>query len=172
MSNLLKENIEFKWLDEQENSFQKIKEKLVSNPILKLYNPRAHRTELHTDASATGLGAILLQSDKEKDPLQMVYAISRCTSEAESKYHSSRLELLVIAWALQRLRPFLIRIEFVVVTDCQSLVHMNAWKTKNSQISRWMSELSEFNVQIKHRSGKSITHVDALSRAPVEKGYL
>ena len=91
MSMLLKKNLKFTWLDEQENSFRTIKLKLVSKPVLKLYNPRASRTELHTDTSSIGLGAMLMQSDTEKGPLRLVYTISRCTTEAETKYHSNRL---------------------------------------------------------------------------------
>ncbi|XP_023247769.1 uncharacterized protein LOC111643795 [Copidosoma floridanum] len=167
LSQLLKQDCKFNWSTKQENAFNEIKAKLLSKPVLKLYNPRAAKTELHTDASSVGIGALLLQADREGEPLSLVYAISRSTSDAEEKYHSSRLELLAIAWALERLRPFLIGIPFVVVTDCQSLVHMNAWKTCNPQIARWMSAIAEYNLEIKHRRGDQMQHADALSRAPL-----
>ncbi|XP_046142516.1 uncharacterized protein LOC123987989 [Osmia bicornis bicornis] len=164
---LLKEDNIFRWEEDQEQAFQIIKQKLATKPVLKLYNPKAHCTELHTDASSMGIGAMLLQADFENDPLKLVYAVSRSTTECEANYHSSRLELMAVAWALRRLRPFLIGLAFTVVTDCQSLIHISAWKTKNPQIARWMSELSEFDFQLKHRPGKCMQHVDALSRAPV-----
>lgn len=97
----------------------------------------------------------------------MVYAISRKTTEIEAKYHSSRLELMVITWALKRLRPFLIGIPFVIVADCRCLVNINAWKTQSSQIARWLCEISEFNFEIRHSPGEKMQHVDALSRAPI-----
>ena len=50
-------------------------------PVLRFYNLRALKTELYTDAAAVGLAAILLQADMEKDPLQLVYAISKKNSE-------------------------------------------------------------------------------------------
>jgi len=37
-----------------------LQRKLISRPVLALYNPRA-LTELHTDASSYGYGAVLLQ---------------------------------------------------------------------------------------------------------------
>ena len=169
MTMLLKKNSKFAWTAAEEQSFQEIKAKLVSKPVLKLYNPQASRTELHTDASSTGLGGMLMQSDSEKDPLQLVYVISRSTTECEAKYHSSRLELMAVAWALARLKPLLIGLKFVIVTDCQNLVHINAWKTKNAQIARWMSEISDYDVEIKHKSGAQMQHVDALSRAPINE---
>ena len=102
----------------------------------------------------------------------MVYAVSRRKSEIEEKYHSSRLELMAIVWALTRVRTFLIVIPFIIVTDCRCLVNVNAWKTQNSQISRWINHLSEFDYSIQHRKGEKIAHVDALSRAPVRTSEL
>lgn len=152
--------------------FKEIKSKLVKRPVLKLYNSKAFRTEVHTDSSAIGLGAILLQADKENEPLRLVYAVSRRTSETEGKYHSSRLELMAVAWVLRRLRPFLIGIHFTVITDCQCLVNIKAWKRQNSQIARWLSEISEYDFEIRHRKGENMRHVDALSRSPVEEAEL
>ena len=74
---------------------------------------------------------------------------------------------MAVAWALSRLRTLLIVIKFVVVSDCQSLVYLNAWKTKNTQVSRGMSELSEFDLKIRHRRCECMQDMDALSRAPV-----
>ena len=157
----------FVWGERQEVAFRSIKEKLASKPILAVYNRNAKRTELHTDASADGLAAMLFQSN-EKDELHLVYAISRKTSETERAYHSSKLELLAIVWAMERLRPLLIGIRFVVITDCQALIYVNSLKTKNPQIIRWLSAIAEFDYEIQHRKGERMQHVDALSRAPVE----
>lgn len=169
LTSLTKNDTSFQWLEEQEKAFAEIKRKLLTEPVLKIYNPSASRTELHTDASSYGIAAMLMQKETESDPLRLVYAISRCTSDAEAKYHSSRLELMAIAWALERLRPMLIGIKFFVLTDCESLVHMNAKKTKNAQISRWISQISEYDLDILHRKGERMQHVDALSRAPVSE---
>ena len=167
LTDLLKTSQIFEWTVRQEEAFNLIKAKLVARPALRFYNPNALRTELHTDASAVGLAAMLFQADTETDQLQLVYAISRRNSEVEKLYHSTRLELMAIAWALQRLRSFLIGIEFLIVTDCQCLINLNAWKTQNAQIARWISSISEYNFEIKHRKGDLMRHVDALSRAPV-----
>ena len=154
ISRLLRNDVQFQWEVIQDEAFEDIKKKLSCGPALKAYNATAANTELHTDACSKGIAGMLLQSDREGDPLALVYAVSRTTSQVEEKYHSSRLELMAISWSTQRLRPFLIGIPFTIVTDCQCLININTWKTQSSQIARWACELSEFDFTIKHRPGK------------------
>ncbi|CAI6358840.1 unnamed protein product [Macrosiphum euphorbiae] len=128
-----------------------------------MYNPNAAVTEVHTDASAKALSGILFQGDRTTD-LRMIYAVSKRATSAESKYHSSRLELYAIIWTLNRLRHYLLGIRFTVITDCQALVYLNVHKTTKPQIARWYEILQEFDFEIKYRPGTRMSHVDALSR--------
>lgn len=109
---------------------------------------------------------MLLQKD-DKASLRLVYAISRRTTEPEKNYHSSKMELLAIVWAVSRLRPMLINTSFKIISDCQALVYLNTMKARNAQIARWYATLNEFEYDIEHRPGTRMEHVDALSRAPV-----
>lgn len=164
---LFKKDVIFTWGEDQQRAFSEAKEKMSTRPILTYYNPLSPRTELHTDACKNGLGAMLLQEGDDKQ-LHLVYAISRRTSDVEKDYHSTKLELMAIVWAMERLEKFLIGIQFRVVTDCQALIHINKLKTKNPQVVRWLNSLSEFDFEICHRPGDKMRHVDALSRGPVE----
>ncbi|KAK8779234.1 hypothetical protein V5799_019427 [Amblyomma americanum] len=166
LSRLTRKGEAFHWDQDQEDAFQALKSALTSHPVLQLYSPKA-RTEVHTDACANGLAGILLQAD-ENDVLRPVYYVSKKTSPAERFYHSSKLELLAIVWTIERLRPFLIGIEFTLVTDCQALVYLNATKTLKPQIARWFDMLQEYTFDIRHRPGSKMEHVDAMSRAAVE----
>lgn len=60
LTNLQKKDVPFQWTDVESNAFNNLKDRLVERPILALYNPKLE-TELHTDASALGIGGILLQ---------------------------------------------------------------------------------------------------------------
>ena len=60
---------------------------------------------------------------------------------------------------------------FTIVTDCQCLVNINEWKTKNPQISRWISEIAEYTFKMRHQKATQKSHADALSRAPVEEAF-
>ncbi|CAB0038971.1 unnamed protein product, partial [Trichogramma brassicae] len=125
LNELLRKDNKFFWGSRQQSAFDEIKSKLSSGPVLIPYNPKASRTELHTDASAEGLGAMLFQASAD-DELHPVYAISRRTTDVERMYHSTKLELLCIVWAMERLRPLLLGIPFTVITDCEALVYVNS----------------------------------------------
>lgn len=165
LSSLLKKNASFKWTDSQANAFQTLKAKITSSPVLRLYDPKAP-IEVHTDASAIGVGGMLIQLHEGKSHL--VYAVSKHCTSAEALYHSSRLELLAIIWTLSRLRQFLLGATFTVVTDCQCLTYLHKAKVGNGQLARWAVLLSEYDCTFRHRPGTSMAHVDALSRAPTE----
>src|SRR5690606_219227 len=164
LSCLLKKHAVFKWSERQQTSFDALKQLLVTEPVLQLYRSDA-RTEVHTDASIDGLGGVLLQEGVDGE-LHPVYYCSKRTTEAERCYHSTRLELLAIVYVIERMRNFLLSIPFVLVTDCNALVYLNATKTLKPQVARWFDLLQEYDFTIKHRPGVNMGHVDALSRAP------
>lgn len=167
LTRLTRKDATFIWNEEQDSAFSELVNALCSKPVLRLYNPNAE-TELHTDASALGLAGMLLQKGDDNN-FHLVYCVSRETTPEESRYHSSKLELLAVAWSANSLRKFLIGIKFTVVTDCQALIFLNSNKTSNPQISRWACLLREFKLQFRHREGVRMAHVDAPSRAPLEE---
>lgn len=69
-----------------------------------MFDRNAKVTQVHTDASAVALSGILLQGPSSTE-LHLVYAVSKKITEAEAKYHSSRLELYAVIWSLNRLHP-------------------------------------------------------------------
>lgn len=115
-------------------AFEDLKKVLTEAPVLRLYNLET-RTEVYTNASRDGLAGMLLQAD-ERDILGLVYCVSKKITNAERNYHSSRLELMVVVWTLDRLRQLLLGINFTIVTDCQALIYLNTNKTSNPQIVR------------------------------------
>ena len=154
---LLSANIPFRWGDGQTKAFEKLKQSLNCKPVLQPFNSKRY-TELHTDASSSGLGGLLLQRGDSR-AMHLVYAISRRTSAVEANYHSSKLELLAIVWSVLRLRSMLINIPFKIVTDCQALIFLNTHKTKNAQIVRWHQAITEFDYEIEHRAENKLAQL-------------
>lgn len=163
---LLKKKTEFKWDEKCNTAVEQLKAALGKDPILERF-VLGRPIELHTDASCVGLGAILLQ--KVEGAWKMVYAISRKLSESEKNYHSTKLEQLAVIWSMERLRHYLYGQHFTVVSDCSAVAVLQA-KSGSPQINRWLNRISEFDFSVKHRSGTSMGHVDALSRDPFEEG--
>jgi len=93
--------------------------------------------------------------------------VSKKTTTAERNYHAGKLELMAIVWSVIRLRHLLIGIQFIIVTDCQAIVHLNTKKTVYPQVARWANLLSEYSYEIRHRPGIKMAHVDTLFRAPM-----
>lgn len=89
LTNLTRKDQKWTWESKEQKSFDSLKEKLISRPVLAVYNPNAE-TEVHTDASQLGLGGILMQ--KFEDKFHPVAYYSRNTTDAEQKYHSYELE--------------------------------------------------------------------------------
>ena len=80
-----------------------------------MYNPKAE-TKLHTDASAQGLAAILMQQNN--GAWASVAYFSQNTNSAKQKYHSFELEMLAIVRDIERFHVYLYGLNFTVVTDC------------------------------------------------------
>ncbi|KAF0759045.1 Uncharacterized protein FWK35_00012711 [Aphis craccivora] len=64
-----------------------------------MYDPTAIVTQVQINASALELSGRLMQSSSLSE-LHMVYAVSKNNTDAESRYHSGRLELYAIIWTL------------------------------------------------------------------------
>jgi len=60
LSDMLHKEVRFEFQDQQLAAFKKLKEALISGPVLKLYN-HSLDTEIHNDASKLGFGAVSLQ---------------------------------------------------------------------------------------------------------------
>ena len=89
--------IEWKWESEHEEAFCQLKELLTSPPIL-TFPDYDKPFELHTDASAQGLCAVLYQEHDRKKCV-ISYAI-RGLSKAEKNYAAHKLEFLALKWAI------------------------------------------------------------------------
>ncbi|KAL1249189.1 hypothetical protein QQF64_020194 [Cirrhinus molitorella] len=90
------------WGPTEEEAFQRIKTALTSEPVLRAPDFNCPFL-LQTDASDTGLGAVLSQvQDGEEHP---VIYISRKLISAEQHYATVEKEALAVKWAVLELRP-------------------------------------------------------------------
>ena len=103
---LNQENRKYEWTKEQQAAFEQIKALLATAPML-LIARFDHQFVIQTDASDTGIGAVLLQEiDAE---------------ERERNGSVTERECLAVVWAIQKFRPYVEGYAFKVVTNHSSL---------------------------------------------------
>ena len=151
-----------RWEENQEVSFQALKDRLVSSPILHL--PDLNRPFiLRTDASDVGIAAMLMQEhDGERFPV--AYA-SKKLSKCQRNYSVIERECLAIVWAVQRYEPFLYGKEFTIETDHQPLKCVQRSNVANGRIMRWALALQQYRYRIEVIQGSKNVGADFLSRA-------
>lgn len=152
------------WSEPQENAFVTLKRLLTSNPILRLPNLEKRFT-LRTDASDTGLGAMLLQDcDERKHPV--AYA-SRKLLPRERRYSVIEKECLGLVWGVDKFAQYLLGRDFDVETDHQPLTCLAQKNVANSRIMRWALLLQPYRMTIKAIPGRENVGADYLSRLDV-----
>lgn len=159
---LLKNDAKFDITKEHIQAIERLKESLISEPVLKIYSPMKE-TEIHTDASSHGFGAILLQK-QEDQKFHPVYFYSGKTTDEQKNYHSFELETLAVVKALERFRVYVLGKPFVLVTDCDAMRRTLDKKEINRKIARWSLALQEYSFTTEHRKAEKMAHVDGLSR--------
>lgn len=168
ITNLLKKDVKFKWTNECEQAFLKIKNELTSDRVLIPYDPDLPLV-LECDASPYGLAAVL--SNEVNGELKPIHFISRTLTCAEKNYSHLDKEATAIFWATKKLYQYLYGRQFKLVTDNKPLESIfNPQKTLPAitalRLTRYALFLRQFDYSIEHHSAAQHTHVDYLSRAP------
>jgi len=71
-----------------------LKNSVPQKPVLKIFHQ--HETELRSDASIDGFGAVLLKKSPKENQVHAVYYISKKTTDADIKFSSYELEILAV----------------------------------------------------------------------------
>ena len=105
-------------METRSKRLEKIKALVSSAPVLARPTFDAQFV-VQTDASDTGIGAVLLQViDGQERVLEFA---SRTLSSAERNYSVTERECLAVIWAIKKFRPYVEGYHFLVVTDYSSL---------------------------------------------------
>ncbi|KAL0421010.1 UNVERIFIED_CONTAM: Transposon Tf2-11 polyprotein [Sesamum latifolium] len=146
LTNLLKKNTPFNWNDRCAQSFEELKRRLTSAPILAL--PSGDGGYVH--------GKVIAYASRQLRP-------------HEINYPTHDLELAAIVHALKIWRHYLYGETFHIFTDHKSLKYIPTQKELNLRQRRWIELLKDYDCTIDYHPGKANIVADALSRKTVDQ---
>ncbi|KAH0681196.1 hypothetical protein KY284_022281 [Solanum tuberosum] len=164
LTKLTHKETKFQWSDECERSFQELRNKLTSTPVLVL----PEGTEgyaVYCDASGVGLGCVLMQHGK------VIAYGSRQLRPHEKNYPTHDLELAAVVFALKIWRHYLYGVHVDIYTDHKSLQYIFKQKDLNLRQRRWLELLKHYDIDILYHPGKANIVADALSRKIMARTY-
>ena len=131
------------WEERQQDAFETLRNQMCNKPVLRQPNSTKKFT-VHTDASAYGVGAILLQegepntSNPSKPCLHPIAYYSATFTPTERNYDIYERELLAIIKAITHWRPYLIWTQdpFTIVTDHANLLYWKSPRKLNRQTAQ------------------------------------
>ncbi|BHF65275.1 hypothetical protein SprV_0200828500 [Sparganum proliferum] len=155
----------FNWSDECERSFEELKRRLISPPLLAFPNisESAPPFILDTDASDVAIGAVLSQQQTDGLEHPLIFA-SQTLTKPERNYSTTRKELLAVVTFVKKFHHYLAGKQFILRTDHQALRWLENFKDPTGQLARWQADLLEYSYTVIHRAGKKHQNADALSR--------
>ena len=157
------------WNDAAQLSFDTLKDKLATAPILGTID-YSRKTVFRTDASGHGIGATLVQHKKDGSEVVIAY-YSRVLQPHEFNYDVTTREALAVLSAVRHFATYLRFVEdFIIQTDHVDLKYIfkerKSSKQESHRLIHWALYLSGFPCYIQFCSGNSpqIRMVDFLSR--------
>ena len=178
---LLQEN-KFYWDDELERIFQNSKDTIINLVVQGVQSFDINRkTCLQTDWSADGIGYLLLQKYCKctpnspiccKDGWKLIFAGSRFTKPAESRYSPPEGEALALAWALEHSRMYTLGCpDLLIAVDHKPLLGIfnsrDLESIKNPRLRKLKEDTLAWRFSIMHCPGKWTRGPDALSRQKI-----
>jgi hypothetical protein len=141
MTKLLEKDKKFKWIPACEASFQELKKRLTTAPILVMPNMEKS-SSIYCDVSGQGLGCVLMHDD------HVVAYASRQLKKHEVNYPTHDLELAAIVHALKILRHYLMGKICELYMDHKSLKYIFTQANLNLRQRRWLELIKDYDLGI------------------------
>lgn len=160
LNDLTRKGVAWTWDANHEKAFREIKALLAEAPVL-AYFDQTKRIEIFTDASATGIGAALVQDGKP-----VAYA-SRALTDTEARYAVIEKEMLAIVFALEKWHQFTYGQEVTILSDHKPLetIVKKALEKAPRRLQSLLLRAMAYNITVQYVKGKDNLLADPLSRS-------
>jgi hypothetical protein len=114
------------------------------------------------DTSDYAIRAVLGQS-KDKKHYVISYA-SKTLTGPQLNYATTEKELLVVVFAIEKFRSYLVGMKVIVYIDHAALKYLLMKNDAKPHLIRWILLLQEFDLEIRDKNGVENSVADHLSR--------
>ena len=133
-------------------AFERLKQACMNSPVL-AFADYIKDFLLETDASKEGLGAVLSQKQEDGGFHPVAYG-SRALSTHEKNYHSTKLEILTLKWAvMEHFKEYLLYQPFLVKTNNNPLMYIMSTPNLDATGHRWVSTLAKYDFWLEYQKG-------------------
>jgi transposase InsO family protein len=162
---LTRKDIPYDFNAKCQEAFQKLKQALISAPILRHWNPESP-TKIETDSSDGVTSGILSQQQPDDQLWHPVAYFSKTMSPTECNYEIHDKEMLAIIRTLQEWRAELVSVKnkFRIYSDHEALTYFMTKRMLNARQARWAGLIADYDFEIAHTPGHSNGKADALTR--------
>ena len=162
LNRLTSDTVAFSWDDTCEQAFCTLKAHLSSKPVL--HFPHFGKPFIvEVDASNYACGGILSQENPSGEIHPIAY-FSTSLQPAQQKWSATVKEAFALLCAVRHWHVYLAGTQFILKSDHNPLTYLRTQNDPRGKLSRWLSELEEYDYIIKYIPGKLNIKADALSR--------
>ena len=158
---LLEKDAKFDFDESYRSTFEEIKSRLVSAPIMLTPN-WSNEFEIMYDANDYAMGAVMGQ--RTEKIFKAIYYASKKFNEAQENCSTTEKEMLAIVFACEKFNPYILGSHVVIHTYHAAIKYLMAKKDAKPRLIRWVLLLQEFDLEIKDKKGSANVIADHLSR--------
>ncbi|RVW18052.1 Retrovirus-related Pol polyprotein from transposon 17.6 [Vitis vinifera] len=163
---LLRKNQPIVWNDDCQLAFKRIKEYLLSPPVLVPPMP-GRPLLLYLSVSDMALGCMLAQLD-DSGKERAIYYLSKRMLEYEMRYVMIECFCLALVWATRRLRHYMTEYSVRLISRLDPLRYLFDRPALAGRLMRWLVLLTEFDIHyVSQKSIKGSVVVDHLASLPI-----
>ncbi|WRX11667.1 G-patch domain - like 1 [Theobroma cacao] len=158
------------WNEECQVAFDKVKEYLLSPPVL-VPSVVGRPLLLYLTVNKGSMGCVLGQYDEPGKKERAVYYLSKKFTEYESKYSSLKKMCCALAWTAHRLRQYMLYHTTWLIAKFDHIKYIFEKPSLSGRVARWQVLLFEYDiVYVSQKVIKGSAIADFLAEM-VEKDY-